>query len=112
MYWIAKSNAEIRIFEIDTEIRREYDFDEWDGYVEGRGGTDLEPLVKEVNDRKFDALVFFTDMETGKFKESYKIPCLWVINNSYYTNVRQLPCQDGIFLKLNDDGDGFDVMPE
>lgn len=112
LYWIAKTNAEITIFEIDTAIRREYGFHEWDGYVEGRGGTDLEPLLKEVSDRKFDALIFFTDMETPTFKERYKIPCLWVINNSFYQRVSDMPYQEGIFLKLNDDGDGFELYPD
>lgn len=112
LYWITKSNSQITIFEIDTEIRREYPFNEWDGTVEGRGGTDLEPLVKEVSERKFDALIFFTDMETPTFQEEYNIPCMWVINNSWYKRISDMPYQEGIFLKLNDDGNGFELIPE
>lgn len=112
LQWITKSNSVITIFEIDTEIRREYSFNEWDGCVEGRGGTNLEPLVKEVSERKYDALIFFTDMETPTFKEEYNIPCMWVINNSWYKRVSEMPYQEGIFLKLSDDGENFELVPE
>ena len=110
--WIAKTNSSITIFECDTQINREYPYSEWDGMVEGRGGTDIEVAVKEINDRRFDALIAFTDMETPNFKESYNIPCMWVINNSCYRYISDMPYQEGIFLKLSDDGESFEVFDE
>lgn len=113
LYWISKSNVEITIFEIDTEIKREYPFSEWTGKeVMGRGGTDLEPLLREVSDRRFDALIFFTDMGTPKFEERYRIPTMWVLNNSYYNTIAEMPTQDGIFFKLSDDGESFEYLQE
>lgn len=110
LYWVSRYEADITVFEIDTEIKREYPFREWDGSVTGRGGTHLEPLLKEVSDRRFDALIFFSDMGTDKFKERYRIPTMWVVNNSYYNCVADMPTQDGLFLKLSDSGDSFEVM--
>jgi len=111
LYWIGRNDADITIFEIDTEIKREYSFREWDGSsVVGRGGTHLEPLMGEVCDRHFDALIFFSDMETSKFENRYPIPTMWVVNNSCYKSVEEMPTQDGIFLKLSNDGDSFELM--
>jgi len=111
LYWVDKTGADITIFEADTKIQREYSFREWDGSVSGRGGTDLEPLLKEVSDRKFDALIYFTDMEAPKIKERYNLPIMWVINNSYYKRINEMPYQEGIFLKLSDEGDSFEQIP-
>ena len=111
LYWISKTNSIITIFEADAKIQREYPFREWDGIsVKGRGGTDLEPILKEVSDRKFDALIYFTDMEAPPIETDYNIPIMWVINNSYHKTRETMPYQSGMFLKLNNDGDGFEFF--
>lgn len=112
LQWISKTNSKITIFEIDTKIQREYPFSQWSGKeVSGRGGTDLEPLLEEVSERHFDALIFFTDMETPEFKvQNYPIDVMWVINNSCHNAIDDMPYKRGVFLRLNDGGDGFDII--
>ena len=112
LHWISKTNSKITIFEIDTEIQREYPFSQWTGKeVSGRGGTDLEPLLEEVCNRHFDALIFFTDMGTPRFKcQNYPIDTMWVINSGEYNSIDEMPYQRGVFLKLSDSGDSFEVI--
>lgn len=98
--YLLKEQDDCQIYQVDTEIRRSYKFREWDGEVIGRGGTDLQVLLKEVEKEHYDVLIFFTDMATPKIKGQYFTPCLWVIDNSYYKSISELPYQKGIFLKV------------
>lgn len=80
LYWMSKNGAIITVFEADTEITREYPYAQFDGKVRGRGGTDLEPILREVADRKFDALIYFTDFYAPKISKNYGVPVLWVLS--------------------------------
>lgn len=85
LQWIAKSNSEITVFECDCTIGREYPFRAFDGSgITGRGGTDLEPVIKEASDRRFDALIYFTDGEAPAISIDYNIPVLFVISGWTY----------------------------
>ena len=83
--WIWKNGAKIHIYECDTDISERSPFvfkGQWDGKVHGRGGTDLEPVLKEV-EGKYDALIYFTDFYAPKIEHRYKIPILWVLTTEY-----------------------------
>lgn len=80
--WIEKEGAYLHVFECDTRIVRDYPFRQFDGKAEGRGGTDLEPVLKRVSDEKFDALIFFTDFYTPKIETDYRVPTLWVLSEN------------------------------
>ena len=80
--WIEKEGAYLHVFECDTRIVRDYPFRQFDGKAEGRGGTDLEPVLKRVSEEKFDALIFFTDFYTPKIETDYRVPTLWVLSEN------------------------------
>lgn len=81
--WIEKEGARLHVFECDTRIVRDYPFKQFDGKVQGRGGTDLEPVLERVSKEKFDALIFFTDFYTSKIEKDYRIPTLWVLSDNH-----------------------------
>ena len=78
--WIWKNGAIITVIECDASIQAEYKFTgKFTGKVHGRGGTDLEPVLKEV-EGNYDALVYFTDFYAPKIDKRYRIPILWVLH--------------------------------
>jgi predicted metal-dependent peptidase len=78
--WIWKNGAIITIFEADTCVQAQYKFNgKFTGKVHGRGGTDLEPVLKEV-EGEYDALVYFTDFYAPAIAKRYRIPVLWVLH--------------------------------
>lgn len=106
LYWISREDCELTVFECDTEIRRETPFKFYDiKDVVGRGGTDLEPVIKEAAERKFDALIYFTDAEASKVKNKYNIPIMLVLpETSYHDSLDKLPvnCLWALKAKGND----------
>lgn len=81
--WIRSNGTTVSVYECDTEIseRSPIKFTgKWDGTVHGRGGTDLEPVLKAV-EGKYDALIYFTDFEAPKITTRYRIPILWVLTH-------------------------------
>ena len=103
LYAIHKSGAKITIFECDTKIAKDpYPFEKFNKKVQGRGGTDLEPVLKAVEDAKYDALIFFTDFATPEIKKQYHIPILWVLSNCYMKK-EDFPYKWGKYLKINHD---------
>jgi len=80
---IWKNGAVVEIIEADCAVCRTYQFNgKFDGSVTGRGGTDLEPALKYVDDkRKFDAHIYFTDFYAPKITKRYKTPTLWVLTS-------------------------------
>ena len=49
---LKKVNGYVHIYECDTEIKRDYPFKKYDGNFTGRGGTNLEPVLKKSFRRK------------------------------------------------------------
>ena len=107
IHWIAKNNVKITVFECDCAIHREYPFRCWDkNSVSGRGGTDLEPVFKEISSRKFDALIYFTDAEAPTIKTNYNIPTMFVIGGrSYHTSRKTLPYPADIVFRVHENGE-------
>lgn len=102
LYWISKNNVEITVFECDCKIQREYPFKHWSGReISGRGGTDLEPVFKEAAERKFDALIYFTDGEAPAITTDYNIPTMFVISGfSCHENRDTLPYPANIVFRV------------
>lgn len=97
--WIWKNGAKITVYEADCKICAEYKFKgKFDGKVHGRGGTDLEPVLKRV-EGKHDALIYFTDFYAPKIEKQYKIPVLWVLTTDLDKN--NYPYRWGKFVKIN-----------
>ena len=107
LHWIAKDEADITVFEADAEIQREYPFRLFDGAVQGRGGTDLEPVIKECDSRKFDALIYFTDAFAPKIENRYRIPTVFVVSesNSWHVKKDDLPYPTVFTFYVKENGD-------
>jgi predicted metal-dependent peptidase len=79
--WIWKNGANVMIYEADCDICDVYKFKgKWKGDVKGRGGTDLEPVLVEC-EKRYDALIYFTDFYAPKIEKKYNIPILWVLTS-------------------------------
>lgn len=103
LYWIHKAGAKITIFECDTQITREpYSFEKFDKKVMGRGGTDLEPVLKRVSEERYDALIYFTDFDAPVISKKYNIPVLWILSNCNMEK-EQYPYKYGTFLRIKND---------
>jgi predicted metal-dependent peptidase len=98
--WIWKNGAKITVYEADCQICAEYKFNgKFTGKVHGRGGTDLEPVLKKV-EGKHDALIYFTDFYAPKIDKRYKIPILWVLTTELQK--KDFPYQWGKCVKIED----------
>lgn len=107
LYWISRQNVKITVFECDTEIGREYPFEDWDPNLPlyGGGGTDLEPVIKEASARKFDALIYFTDAYAPQVREEYRIPTLLVVKDGGSQRRKsEMPCKCNIVFHVGEDG--------
>jgi len=98
--WIWKNGAKITVYEADCNVCAEYKFSgKFTGKVHGRGGTDLEPVLKKVEGR-YDALIYFTDFYAPKIDKQYKIPVLWVLTTEL--EKKDYPYRWGKFVKIED----------
>lgn len=80
--WIWKNGVFVTVYEADCHIAAVYKFNgKFNGKVHGRGGTDLEPVLKDV-EGKYDGLIYFTDFEAPVITRRYKIPVLWVLHST------------------------------
>lgn len=96
--WIWKNGATVTVLEADCSVCAQYKFKgKFDGKVHGRGGTDLEPVLKEV-EGKYDALVYFTDFYAPEIKKRYKIPTLWILTTDMEKS--EYPCKWGKHIKI------------
>jgi predicted metal-dependent peptidase len=98
--WIWKNGAIITVYEADCSVCRSYKFrGKWEGKVHGRGGTDLEPVLREV-EKRYDALIYFTDFYAPKITKQYRIPILWVLTTEL--DKAEYPYQWGRHIKIED----------
>jgi predicted metal-dependent peptidase len=65
--------------------------------VHGRGGTDLNPVLREV-EGKYDALIYFTDFYAPPLERRFRIPTLWVLHTEIEKS--QYPCDWGRFVRI------------
>jgi predicted metal-dependent peptidase len=80
--WIWKNGAQIVVYEADCRVCAVYPFKgKFTGKVHGRGGTDLEPVLKDVENAHFDALIYFTDFIAPVVSRRYRMPTLWVLDS-------------------------------
>jgi hypothetical protein len=99
--WIWKNGAKVTVYEADADVQAVYPFKgKFTGKVHGRGGTDLEPVLKRV-EGEHDALVYFTDFYAPKIEKRYRIPVLWVLNTGL--EKKDYPVQWGKYVKIEGD---------
>jgi predicted metal-dependent peptidase len=98
--WIWRNGANVTVFECDCQLQRSYRFKgKFDGECHGRGGTDLEPVLREV-EGKYDALIYFTDFYAPVIEHQYNIPILWVLTTEL--NPKDFPYKWGKHIKIED----------
>lgn len=98
---IYRNGAKVTMIEADCAVCRTYPFrGKFDGDVHGRGGTDLEPALKYVDERDFDAHIYFTDFYAPKIEKKYKTPVLWVLTSNM--NEEQYPYAWGPKVNIRD----------
>ena len=79
--WIWKNGVQVVVYEADCRVCATYPFKgKFTGKVHGRGGTDLEPVLREVEGH-YDALIYFTDFFAPAISRQYRIPTLWVLHS-------------------------------
>lgn len=101
IHWIWKSGAEITICEADTQIVRSYPFrGKFDGSVGGRGGTDLEPVLIETSKKKYNGLIYFSDLEAPRINKIYPIDVLWVLSNNRELDRSEYPYPKGLVIPV------------
>jgi len=100
--WIWKNgNVIVTVFEADADIQAEYRFTgRFTGEVHGRGGTDLEPVLAATDERRYDALIYFTDFYAPKIEKKYRIPVLWVLTTELEKSA--YPYAWGRHIKIED----------
>lgn len=99
--WIWRNGAIVDVFECDTKVSERSPIafkGKWDGKVHGRGGTELEPVFKEV-EGKYDAVIYFTDFCAPDVKKRYRIPTLWVLTDEM--DKEHYPCKWGRHIKID-----------
>lgn len=81
---IYKAGAQVDILEFDYSVQRTYPYNgKWDGSISGRGGTNFEPPIQWLNERRhvYSACALFTDgyAETEGLHPMKEI--IWVITS-------------------------------
>jgi predicted metal-dependent peptidase len=98
--WVWKNGAIMVVYEADCTVQAVYAFKgKFTGKVHGRGGTDLEPVLREV-EGKYDALIYFTDFYAPHVSRQYKIPTLWVLHTGVTRD--QYPAKWGRHIKITE----------
>jgi predicted metal-dependent peptidase len=96
--WVWKNGANVTIYEADADIAAVYPFKgKFSGEVHGRGGTDLNPVLRAV-EGKYDALIYFTDFYAPPLERKFRIQTLWVLHSEI--EPENYPADWGRFVRL------------
>lgn len=83
--------AKLTLVTFDTKIQDEYVFDQYDPFekiiVNGRGGTDLIPVMEHMNKHRPNAAVIFTDLYVKIPPKKPNCPLIWICNNEHKNKV-------------------------
>ncbi len=83
IHWISKTGVKITIAESDADIAKVYDFKKIPNSRNGYGGTDFQPIINYFNkNKKYNALIYFTDSYAPAPTRPRGNPMLWVITSS------------------------------
>ena len=79
--WV--SGAEIEIIECDDTVQRVYDFNgNFPNFIQGRGGTDFDPVFEYINkERKnvYDGCIYLTDGFASEPRVKPRCKVFWII---------------------------------
>ena len=101
IYHIYKTGTKVTVVECDANIQRVYEYkgNLEDLSVQGRGGTDFEPVMQYLVEHRneFDNLIYLTDGECSSPATKPLKPILWVHSSKSRIN-EELP---GTKIKIN-----------
>jgi predicted metal-dependent peptidase len=101
IYHIYKTGTKVTVVECDANIQRVYEYKGSleDLSVQGRGGTDFEPVMQYLVEHRneFDNLIYLTDGECSSPATKPLKPILWVHSSKSKIN-EELP---GTKIKIN-----------
>lgn len=101
IYHIYKTGTKVTVIECDANIQRVYEYkgNLEDLSVQGRGGTDFEPVMQYLVEHRneFDNLIYLTDGECSSPDTKPLKPILWVHSSKSKIN-NELP---GTKIKIN-----------
>jgi len=101
IYHIYKTGTKVTVVECDANIQRVYEYkgNLEDLSVQGRGGTDFEPVMQYLVEHRneFDNLIYLTDGECSSPATKPLKPILWVHSSKSKIN-EELP---GTKIKIN-----------
>jgi predicted metal-dependent peptidase len=90
IYHIYKSGTYVDIIECDAKVRRVYEYkgEREEIEVQGRGGTDFEPVMVYLSENrdKYANLIYLTDGECVAPQTQPKKPMLWVHSSGHNIN--------------------------
>jgi predicted metal-dependent peptidase len=92
IHQIWRQGARISIVECDTAIRRSYPYmGAAPPTTSGRGSTRFDAPLEWANERRPDALLYFTDGKAPAPQQPARMPLLWVIASNGASDLRHLP---------------------
>ena len=93
IHGIWQAGASVTIVECDAEIHRDYEYlGKRPRTVEGRGGTEFEPVFEWMQDqRRFDGLLYLTDGYAPEPTTPPSCRMLWVIPEDCAPDAQHLP---------------------
>ena len=98
--WIWRNGAVVHVFEADTSVKNDYEFrGTFSGEVKGRGGTNLEVPLCEVEPKRFDCIVYCTDFQAAKITRKFRTPVLWVLSDAPPKS--EWPCDWGYMAEID-----------
>jgi predicted metal-dependent peptidase len=90
IYHIYKSGTYVDIIECDAKVQRVYEYkgQREEIEVQGRGGTDFEPVMQYLSEHRneYANLIYLTDGECCAPKTQPKKPMLWVHSSGHQIN--------------------------
>lgn len=90
IYHIYKSGTYVDIIECDARVQRVYEYkgEREEIQVQGRGGTDFEPVMVYLSENKdkYANLIYLTDGECCSPKTQPRKPMLWVHSSGHTIN--------------------------
>jgi predicted metal-dependent peptidase len=90
IYHIYKSGTYVDIIECDAKVQRVYEYkgQREEIQVQGRGGTDFEPVMQYLSEHRneYANLIYLTDGECCAPKTQPKKPMLWVHSSGHQIN--------------------------
>ena len=99
--WMWKNDFSVSICEADADVAKKPYKYQGENKIEinGRGGTDLNPALREADEGRYDLCIYFTDFEAPPVQQC-RTPVIWVLTKEY--GPKEGPASFGRRITLQD----------